>query len=287
MSESPVSLAPLGPPLVSARSAQIYPWAAGQVLKLFYEHIAPSSARWERINAEQAHAQGATRIECQGEVELDGRYGIILSRIEGTTLTASGERNPLTILRMGQLLAQQHWQVHQARSEQLQSIKSLLNQHLAGSALAFLTGAEQAKMAAYVQRLPEDNRLLHLDFHTDNILLDRHGATVIDWATAATGDIGADIAMSYFLFNEAELFPGINKAQELLYGSLRSFIYRSYRKHYLRLMGMSQEQLAAHIQRWYLPMLIYRLALWQAPTEVARLQQQIRDGIARLPEVAG
>lgn len=285
MRESPVSLECLGAPLVSARSAQIYPWASGQVLKLFYAHVAPNNARWERINAQQAHAQGATRIECLGEVELAGRYGIILSRIDGTTLTASGERNPLNILRMGRLLASQHWQVHQARSEQLQSIKSLLIEHLAGSALAFLSRAEQATMAAYVQALPDDNRLLHLDFHTDNILIDGHGATVIDWATAASGDIGADIAMSYFLFNEAELFPGISKVQAWLYGSLRRFIYRGYRRHYLHLMGISQEQFAAHLKRWYLPMLIYRLALWQAPTEVARLQQQIRAGIADLPQV--
>ena len=45
----------------------------------------------------------------------------------------------------------------------------------------------------------DGNRVLHLDFHPDNVLVDGHDAVVIDWSNAAVGVPGLDVATSWLL----------------------------------------------------------------------------------------
>ncbi|MET0939438.1 MAG: phosphotransferase [Gaiellaceae bacterium] len=45
----------------------------------------------------------------------------------------------------------------------------------------------------------EGERLLHLDFHPDNVLLSARGPVVIDWANARAGDPGLDVAMTWLI----------------------------------------------------------------------------------------
>ncbi len=284
MSEPRIIFSELGKPLVTARSAEIYPLSAQRVLKLFHPVVSSEIARWERINAEEAHAKGATEICCHGEVEVGGRYGIIMSRIDGTTLTKSPDSNPLNLFRIPQTLARLHANVHTSHTDKLQDVRQVIAQYLDQEPMSYLSSADRARAREYVLSLPNGNSLLHMDFHTDNILVSAGEATVIDWATAARGDAGADLAMTYFLFHEAELFPGITKFQEMLYNATRKMIYRSYERHYQRIRNISSSEFHAAIQRWYMPALICRLATWEAPTEVARLRKKIQDCISTLPQ---
>ena len=285
MSEAPLTLSSLGQPLVTARSAEIYAWPQQRILKLFYPAVPADEARRERVNASEAHALGATQVRCFDEVEVEGRYGIVMSRLEGGTLTKSTDANPLNLLRIPVTLARLQAQMHSAQTTQLQDVRQVIAGFLDHPALGFLTAAERVKARHHILQLPDGQALLHMDFHTDNILVCGQEATVIDWATAARGDAGADLAMTCFLFNEAELFPGITPFQAWLYNVLRKGIYRAYARRYRALRGLSREAFGATIARWYLSALIFRLASWQASTEVQPLQAKIRTGIARLPEV--
>ena len=284
MSEVTLSLSSLGQPLVTARSAQIYAWPEQRILKLFHASVNRAAARRERVNANEAHALGATQVRCFDEVDVEGRYGIVMSRLQGCTLTKSTDANPLNLVRIPGTLARLHAQMHDAQTQALQDVRQVIADFLDHPALGFLTTAEREKVRRHILQLPNGQALLHMDFHTDNILVSGTEATVIDWATAARGDAGADLAMTCFLFNEAELFPGITRFQAWLYNVLRKGIYRGYVRRYRALRGLSREDFDAVIARWYLPVLIFRLASWQAPTEVQPLQAKIRTGIARLPE---
>lgn len=279
------SLAELGPPMVAARSAEVYAWAPDLVLKLFYRDFPRDTAQLEYLNATEAHAQGATSVRCLGDVEIDGRMGIVLGRLNGKTLTAAFDANPLMVFSAPKTLARLHAQVHAGSSGQMQDIKSVISQQLDQPALGFLSAPQKSKLRAYLRALPDGNTLLHLDFHPDNVLIGDDAETVIDWATAARGAVGADLAMTYFLFHEAELFPGISKLQEMLYNTIRKFVYRGYIKHYVSLRGTTHEAVMVQVRDWYLPILVCRLALWSAPTEVARLQAQITAGIDRLTTI--
>jgi len=278
MNTEPKSLSALGQPLVTARSAELYPWRAGCVLKLFHAGFPKETAAWERRNVEEAHALGATAVSCFGETEIEGRTGLVLHRIDGGTLTTSVNANPLRIFKVPETLARLHAQAHAARTERLRDVRSLVTECLDLPAMAFLSTARKAALQRYVTALPDGATLLHLDYHTDNVLGTWGDETVIDWATAARGAAGADMAMTWFLFHEAELFPGISRAQELLYNALRKFIYRRYFAHYLRLRRLTAEDAMREIRAWYLPMLIFRLATWEAQTEIDRLRAKIAAG---------
>ena len=278
----PLTGAALGAPLVCARSAEIYPWGQDEIIKLFRSGFCADTARRERLAAEEAHAQGATRIRCLGEVEIDGRIGLIMNRIDGRTLTASADANPLALIRLPRTLARLHVGVHNARTPRLDDIRRVISDQLDSPALEFLNSRDKALLQDYLSRLPDGDALLHMDFHTENILVNKEYETVIDWATAARGDVGADIAMTWFLFHEAELFPGISRFQQALYNTLRKQIYRRYLRHYIRMSGLSADDINARIRRWYLPVLVCRLALWSAPTETEPLKAGILRGIHAL-----
>ena len=286
----PATLSELGSPLVSARSAEIYHWQDGEILKLFRAGFCENSARQEKLNAEEAHRQGATSIECLGQVSIENRSGIVMKRLDGRTLTERADANPLHIWGLPYTLARLHADVHNARSEKMQDIRQIIAGFLQHSAMDFLTSAEKQTALAYLADLPDGNAILHMDFHTGNILVNARTETVIDWATAARGDAGADIAMTCFLFNEAELFPGISKAQEVFYNLMRRMIYRRYFRHYLRIRKLNKEKVKQDIDLWYPAVLICRLALWSAPTEIKPLQQKIRQrlqGLSTAQKITG
>lgn len=278
------TLTDLGQPLVSARSADIYAWQPGQVIKLFYAQYSGDTAQHEWTNATEAHAQGATTIECLEALTIEGRFGIVMNRINGTTLTGTLDHNPLNFLSIPRRMAQLHARVHQAQTEQLQDVKSIIHKQIDAPAVDFLSAEQRQRLHRYLDSLPGGNTLLHLDFHTENILVSGQQETVIDWATAARGHVGADLAMTRFLFHEAELFPGISKFKEWLYGRFRLNIYRRYFKHYLRIRKLDAAWVNAQIDAWYLPILVNRLVAWGAPTEVARLAAQISAGVDALPD---
>lgn len=285
MSDATFTLSSLGQPLVIARSAAIYAWPEQRILKLFHASVSTTEAQRERRNATEAHSLEVTQVRCFDEVQVEGRYGIVMSRLDGCTLTKSTDANPLNLLRIPGTLARLQAQLHSAHTTELQDVREVIAAQLDHAAMAFLSTTERETMRRHLLQLPDGQALLHMDFHTDNILVSGNDATVIDWATAARGDAGADLAMTCFLFNEAELFPGITRFQAWLYNVLRKGIYRGYARRYRALRGLSQAQFEATIARWYLPALIFRLASWQAPTEVQPLQAKIRAGIARLPPV--
>ena len=56
-----------------------------------------------------------------------------------------------------------------------------------------------------------DGRLLHLDFHPDNLLLDGDDVVVLDWANTRVGPIAADLARSAAILQLVEHHPDLGE----------------------------------------------------------------------------
>jgi aminoglycoside phosphotransferase (APT) family kinase protein len=57
-----------------------------------------------------------------------------------------------------------------------------------------------AKLHARLHEIPfEGERLIHLDFHPDNVLLSTSGPVVIDWANSRAGKPALDVAMTWVI----------------------------------------------------------------------------------------
>ena len=86
---------------------------------------------------------------------------LVLERVDGPTMLAELRRRPWWLAGHARTLAELHRRLH---------------------AIPF-----------------EDERLLHLDLHPDNVLLSARGPVVIDWANARAGNPALDVAMTWVI----------------------------------------------------------------------------------------
>src|SRR5258707_8850866 len=76
----------LGEKINQGGTADIHAWAPGQVVKLFKEGFPPQLGQQEARMTRAVFAAGAPAPEVFGEGTLDGRFGIVLGRLDGPTL---------------------------------------------------------------------------------------------------------------------------------------------------------------------------------------------------------
>ena len=74
----------LGEKIAEGASADIHVWAPGQIVKLFKVGASPRFGRHEARMTRAAFAAGAPEVF--DEVTLEGRFGIVLQRLDGPTL---------------------------------------------------------------------------------------------------------------------------------------------------------------------------------------------------------
>jgi aminoglycoside phosphotransferase (APT) family kinase protein len=86
---------------------------------------------------------------------------LVLERVDGPTMLAELRRRPWRMARHARTLAELHHRLHE---------------------IPF-----------------EGERLIHLDFHPDNVLLSERGPVVIDWANARGGKPALDVAMTWVI----------------------------------------------------------------------------------------
>lgn len=259
-----------GKPFTHGRSAELYDLGDGRVLKLYFPEFPESDVDLEYSNTRIAFALGCTPMECYAKAECEGRFGVILKKVGGISMTKMPEKNPLILFKAGRLIAEQHTKVQSRHSDDLPDLREKAAANLDTPQLAFLDDARREKLRAYILALPAGNSILHYDFHTENILMDGKECIVIDWMTAVKGVPEAEVAMMDFLHHHAELFPGSSKAQLAFYTAVRTFIYNSFLKNYIKLTGMRPDA----PKPWYVVALVMRRA-WDIASEKEYLEGEI------------
>jgi len=269
--ETPANLSDLSDPIAIGRSAEIYPWTRGKVAKLFFKTIGLQDIENEYKNTCEAVRQNVCGMACHGKVMLQGRSGIVLDRVDGISLTKQPEKNPICFFSLSKTLACLHIELHKSQTQNLREIREFAAGMLDAPPFGFLTLEEKKKAKTFISKLPEGSCILHMDFHPENVLVSKKSLVIIDWMTAARGNPAADVASSFFLMHDAELFPGLSMPKRVFYGIVRRFILHKYLKHYLKRSAMTMEDIMA----WRLPILILRLGLWNIDSERNRLRNEI------------
>jgi aminoglycoside phosphotransferase (APT) family kinase protein len=181
-----------GPLLAEGRTAEIYEWGEDRVLKLYREGWSARSAEYEYRQALASQKTGYP-VPAVGElVQVDGRHGIIYQRVEGRTMLEEIMKKPWKVFSFGRQLAQLHAEMHVCRAADL----VLVNQRLAEKIqrTGHIDEQTKASVLAHLAALPQEDKLLHGDFHPDNIMLTADGPMIIDWIDAAIGHPLADVA---------------------------------------------------------------------------------------------
>ncbi|MBK6763177.1 MAG: phosphotransferase [Micrococcales bacterium] len=267
----------LGEPIATGRSARIYDWPDDDlVVKIFEPDYDPAQVDVERDSLVEAGRLGVRVCACHGEVTVDGHPGLLLERVIGDSLTKQAERNPLRIRTGARALARTHVQVHAQPTEKFTDIRDAAVAALDTPPLAFLDDPQRALACELISPLPAGDRMLHLDFHTENVFAQGDDYVVIDWQTTLRGDPAADVAMTVLLIRDAELWPGTPLIKRLLVQRIRGIVLSTYLGEYLRLTGMTMEQVDA----WRLPVVILRMSILDIASERPRFQREVLDLLA-------
>ena len=270
----------MGENFARGRSAEIFHVDDGKILKLFFSDYPREFAEEEYRNTKVAAELGCTGMNVYEMVEKDGRFGFVMDYVDGVSQNDMPGKNPLYLLRGGKDLAKCHVRVQSKHTRQLNDVRQVCLELLGDKTMAFLTDGEKKKAADYIRSLPEDDTVLHLDFHTGNVLVDKSGqCKVIDWMTAARGNRAVEEAMMEFLFTEAELFPEASAAQKKFFHAVRGFVGKQFFKEYQKLSPLAEEE----IDRWRLLALILCRS-WNIEFERPYLTATIRALIEKCPD---
>ena len=229
-------------PIARGRTADVYEWDAGHVLKIFHDWFEVGNIEYEQRIARAVHASGV-KCPAVGEIiQVDGHTGLIYERVAGESMAAMCLRKPWKALAYARVLARLHAQMHNCLFEadvpaQRNRIQSKINHAQA------LAAALKSRLLSLLDLLPEDKRVCHGDLHPENVLISEKESTVIDWIDASRGNPLADVARTtVILVGSAESKETSNLFLKLLI----KIFHATYLKEYFRLRPGGENE----YQRW-------------------------------------
>jgi uncharacterized protein (TIGR02172 family) len=250
----------LGAPLAQGRTAEVYAWDDGHVLKLFRPGWGVDVARHEAELARAIYDSGAPAPQVGEVVEVGDRAGVIYERISGPSLLTDLVDHPIHLRRIMRTLAEAHADLHQRAVADLPRVREMLAQR--ASSVAKLTGAQRRAVLHALEALPDADALCHGDFHQDNVLLSPRGPLVIDWENAALGDPLADVARTLLLFR-ANFVHSQSAATRVLKRGALQYLSNLYLRRYRQLCPFD----TARLRAWELPVTAARLSEGVEPEE--------------------
>lgn len=242
-------------PLAQGRTAEIYAWGDGHILKLFRDGCPSDWVDYEAGVARAVHAAGVP-APAPGEIlEVDGRRGLIYERLDGPSMLQDMNARPWLLLKHARALAELQVQIHRKSIPGLPSYKDRLSYDIRST--PHLREELREKALTRLAALPEGQTLCHGDYHPGNILITRRGPVVIDWMTACGGDPWADVARTHLLLNVGPKGAG-NLVSPVIKMAIGLY-YRAYRRRCNALLPDTHRQ----------------IDLWLPVIAAARLNEEI------------
>jgi Ser/Thr protein kinase RdoA (MazF antagonist) len=254
---------PLGQPLARGRTANVYAWETGYVLKLFHDGVDRASVESEAHIARAVHASGLPVPAVGDIIRINGHAGLIYERVEGPSMLDLLQRKPWRIFAYARRLAHLQVQTHTA---QVQADLPIQREKLESKirwAAALPAHAQTVALAALAS-MPEGAQLCHGDLHPANILMTAQGDVIIDWMDASRGNPLADVARTtIIILGEAQS----HQLPHPLMRMLARVFHQAYLRAYVRLR--SQERSDAMLWEEY--------SYWLPIVASARLSENIPE----------
>jgi uncharacterized protein (TIGR02172 family) len=252
-----------GKPIAAGRTAEIYAWGEGRILKLLRPGFPPGLIQQEQAITAAIFQAGIPAPKIYQVVEVDGRPGIVYERIDGPSLIERMERSAFRLREHAALLARLHAAIHthtySPAPEDAPKQKKILTQQIQSAEV--LPVAVRNAVLSLLDSLPDGDTLCHNDFHPLNVLMGLSGAVIIDWESASLGSPCADVArttLTVALGRPAEGFPNFWR-KKVVEWYLRAFTsaylasYRSFTHNRLADLRAWQTVQAASKVQWEAP----------------------------------
>ena len=215
-------------PIAQGRTAEIFLWDEGHILKLYREWCPPHWVKDEAQIAQAVYDAGIPSPAAGEILNLNGRQGLIYERIRGISMLQDMNAHPWMILKQARSLAELHVKINKQSITGLPSYKEGL-QYAIGKT-PYLNEDLRNKTFALLDTLPDGQRLCHGDYHPGNVILTKGGPIVIDWMTARAGSPWMDVARTSLLFSIGP--KGAGKLVNPVTGMAIKLCHRVYLRRY-------------------------------------------------------
>ncbi|QDP21535.1 aminoglycoside phosphotransferase family protein [Bradyrhizobium cosmicum] len=263
---------PLGEKIGEGAFSEAYAWAPGQVVKLFKAGVSREFGRHEMRMIGAVFAAGLPVPEVFGELTLDGRFGIVLERLDGPTLLHLSRTGTVTFGQAGAIVAALAMSLHKTSAPpEMPSMRDYMEtelQHDDGKVPKRIA----ADILALIDHLPIGNGLCHCDLSPGNVIMTAEGPKLVDWTFAMRAPAALDLGFLHVILSE--LAPEIADNPERPRAT-----NAAAQSEYARLSGMSFAELAAAMEP-YLPIVRTFVVLGDVvPSLRPQLIQRIETGL--------
>ncbi len=221
------------------RQAEVYAVSDDECIKLFYPNCSRSEVESEAMRMRFVSESDVSAPRYIGLDEADGRLGIRMERLHGITLLHDALENFNPEIDYGGVLGTLQKSYHQVCAEGLPDMVSSIEWQI--NRADVLSADEKAEMIKRLKRMPRGDRLVHMDYHSDNVIVTHDGYRVIDWNGAAAGNPLADAARTLLTLELRSYPPNIDDSVYEWIDSTRA----ACREGYLRAYGADMDALNA------------------------------------------
>ena len=239
----------LGEKIGEGAVSDVHDWAPGQVVKLFKAGIPEQLIRYEARVTRAVFAAGAPAPEVFDEVTLEGRFGIVLGRLDGPTLFQLSRSGALTLEQTGAILASLCLSVHRTPPPQeVPFLRDFMRVSL--MRVSMLSGGSVPEhivtgVLALIERLRPGDGLCHADLHPGNVIMTADGPKIIDWACTFRAPAVFGIGRAHVTLSELVPEDADPERPRAINAAMQS--------EYARLAGISPAKLRRRCSRTCLP----------------------------------
>jgi tRNA A-37 threonylcarbamoyl transferase component Bud32 len=235
----------LGEKIGEGAMSDVHAWAPGQVVKLWKASVPRPVCRHEARMTRAAFAAGCPAPEVLDEVTVEGRFGIVLSRLDGPTLLQLSRSGAMTRTQTGAVLAGLYRTVHKTPPPRdVASLRAWMD-HSLRSVGDVVPRPIATGIRALIDRLRPGDGLCHGDLHPGNVIMTANGPRIVDWTFAMRAPAAYDLARCHILLAE--------QAPEIVDDPERPrAVNAATQAEYARLAGTSRAALTAAIEA-YMP----------------------------------
>jgi len=166
--------------------------------KLFDESYPKSDVLNEALNQSRVEETGLNIPKILEVSKVDGKWAITMEYIEGQTLAELMKEHPEHLDKYLEQFVDIQLEIHSKRSPLLNKQKDKFARKI--QALETINASTKYDLVTRLDGMPKHTKVCHGDFNPSNIIINKQGAYIVDWAHATQGNASADAARSYLLF---------------------------------------------------------------------------------------
>ena len=235
------------------RTAEVYAWGASSVVKLYFDWCPTEWIDREATVTRLLTERNMPIPKYIDEICVQGRRGLILERISGSSLVRKMMSKPWTIPRFARRFAELHSRIHELQGMELPDLRQFVKRTIESE--NSIPDDIRKGAIGILEELPDQDALCHYDFHADQVMVTESGLVVLDWMTACRGSPAADVArtsvISIFARSREQSFW-----KNVIVHLAGSSFYSTYRREYLR---SNPEITVQQIDKWMIPIAAARL----------------------------